>query len=633
MIAWLAVLFAGPGVLAAAWLRFQNPWFLDAPGLYLLLAVLVPAGVGALLGWGLARVTGRRSLGGSLLYGVVALEALLYAIVALTPTPRLDSVQVLVLGVDGATFDVIDPLVERGELPAFERLGREGSRARLRATDPLFSPLLWTTMATGKPPEEHGVMGFHVQSHFARVPRFWDIAEREGKRVGIYKWLVTWPPREVEGFMVPAWLAPEPDTWPTRLSWIKELELANRLKRKSKQATRATTELLVAGLEGGLRFSTLVEAASWKLRETVSRPDEPTRRVALERMRVHIDRDAFVHAAWRERPELATLTLYATDALGHTFWRAFEPGAFADVDPAEVARFGQVVPDAYRQADAVLGELLSALPDNAMLLLVSDHGFQALKAGTGNKSFFTPTTERLRERLSEVVGPVDVSKLGYKLAVTLTRDDQELDALAAALGTMLDDATGVPFYRWEDVPDQPRALGLTLADETVDQERIDRGTVAGDPMALYVRLTDDYSGDHTHHGVLYARGPGIEPGGRLREAHILDVAPTVLGLLGIAPAQDLTGSALFGAPPGGPPSYDALARGLYPTPEELHGGGAVSNEEALKALGYIDDGADSPRPTPPPGGRGGCAVPLAGGAWLLPALAAWARRRRTACAC
>ena len=117
--------------------------------------------------------------------------------------------RLLVVGVDGATFDRIDEM----DLPAFSRLAAEGSRGTLSSMEPMFSPLLWTTIASGKPPRDHGIHGFDVHADDALVPRFWDIAESQGLRIGVYKWLVTYPPREVDGFVVPAWLAPSPP-WP-----------------------------------------------------------------------------------------------------------------------------------------------------------------------------------------------------------------------------------------------------------------------------------------------------------------------------------------------------------------------------------------------------------------------------------
>ena len=135
---------------------------------------------------------------------LVALGAsVLWLVSARTPGPVTET-RVLVYGVDGATFDVIDAHI--GELPNFERLAREGARATLTSMEPMFSPPLWTTIASGRPASEHGVLGFRVHSDDCKVARFWDVAEHAGMGVGLYKWLVDYPPRAFAhgGFWVPS---------------------------------------------------------------------------------------------------------------------------------------------------------------------------------------------------------------------------------------------------------------------------------------------------------------------------------------------------------------------------------------------------------------------------------------------
>src|SRR5207249_5014379 len=68
--------------------------------------------------------------------------------------------RVVLVGIDGADWDVIDGLVARGRVPNLARLKREGAWARLRSSVPMLSPLLWTTVATGKTPDRHGINDF-----------------------------------------------------------------------------------------------------------------------------------------------------------------------------------------------------------------------------------------------------------------------------------------------------------------------------------------------------------------------------------------------------------------------------------------------------------------------------------------
>jgi predicted AlkP superfamily phosphohydrolase/phosphomutase len=500
------------------------------------------------------------------------------------PRPSIDHTKLLVMGWDGATFSQIDPLIEAGRLPHLAALREQGSSQVLRSMEPMFSPLLWTTMATGKPPEEHGVHGFSVHASDVKTPRFWDLAEAQGEGIGVYKWLVTYPPRSVDGFIVPAWLAPSALTWPAALSVVKEIELSNRLERKGVRSPRSGAALLLDGIRQGFRWGTVRDSIRWKLREWRGTPDPRERRVRLERLRLQMDRDVFLAAASRADPALLSFTLYAIDSLGHRFWRYHEPEAFEGVSSEEVAQFGEVISEAYVLADQVLGEFLEAVGDEATVVVLSDHGFQALRAEGANKSFFAPKTERLQARLSASLGKVDVFRLGQKLTVALREEGQSMEDLEAALNALVDEM-GVPFYALEAVPDSPRSIGLKLAKERVDEERIAGGRVGGEPMRAYVEMGSSVSGDHHMEGIFILRGDGIEAGATGPEMQLLDVAPTLQGLLGIAPAEDLTGTARFGAPTGGPASWDAMVQGF----EWLDDGLSEEvNHPQLRALGYIE---------------------------------------------
>jgi hypothetical protein len=580
---WGGLLGAVPGLLFLTWASWVNPFFLDAPVSYLLVACVLPGLPFVVLGVFLSR--GKRLdsfLRPRLLGGGVLVLLFVVMFFAMRPRPRIENTQLLVVGWDGANFSQIDPLVAAGKLPHIKALRDQGSSAVLRSMEPMFSPLLWTTMATGKPPEGHGVQGFSVYASDVKSPRFWDLAAESGQAVGIYKWLVTYPPRTVNGFMVPAWLAPEALTWPAELAVVKEIELSNRLERKGVRSRRSSLALLFDGVRQGFRWSTVLASARWKLREAIGLKDPRDRRVALERLRVQMDRDVFVAAAAKTDPVVLTLTLYATDSLGHRFWKFHEPQAFSKVPEKDIARFGGVIEDAYLQADAVLGELVAAVADSATVVLLSDHGFQAHQEGAGNKSYFAPKTIRLQARLSAELGPVDVFRLGQKLTVALLEPTQSMEGLREALAALVEDNAD-PFFVLEVIPGAPRSIGLKLANERVSKERIEAGRVGGEPMGAYVELGNSVSGDHHPEGIFVVKGPGISSGKQVPEMSLLDVAPTLQGILGFAPAADLTGVARFGGPTGGPASRDELVSTFHYLERADEG----VNEDQLKALGYV----------------------------------------------
>ncbi|MFT4976633.1 MAG: hypothetical protein ACI8S6_002538 [Myxococcota bacterium] len=557
--------------LGCAWAAVVNPWFLDAPLSFIVLALLplavVGAGLGALLGRGAGRL--------SVAPGIAAVVLVLAS--ALRPLPGPVDSKLLIFGIDGASWAVMEPLT----LPSIDRLSSEGSRAVLESREPMFSPLLWTTMASGKVPDEHGIHGFHTQADHCRAARLWDIAGAEGMSFGIYKWLVTWPPYTppAGGFIVPAWLAAQPDTEPADLSFIKELELSRRLKRRKVASVRSGPALALAGIQRGLRWSTLRTAATWSLRERVSRPGEAERAWKLNLLRVQMDRDVFIYALHRHQPQLATFTTYATDALGHSHW-----GLDTQCAPEDCPPWASAVSDAYRQADAVLGEILENLSPETAVMVVSDHGFRSASEADAGR-YFAPLTERLRARITAEVGSVDISRLGHKLTIGLLEADPvaQRASLEAWLATLVQGSTGEPVYRWESLPDTERAIGLTLRDEMIDDEQLENDTVGGEPLSDYVKRTEGYSGEHDKDGIILVRAPGVAAGGQAPPVALLDVAPTALTLLGLPAAEDMPGAVWLLPERPRVPSHDSA----LPTFSGEHGDGDV-NEDMLRALGYIE---------------------------------------------
>jgi predicted AlkP superfamily phosphohydrolase/phosphomutase len=121
--------------------------------------------------------------------------------------------RVIVIGLDGASWDYIDPQIAAGHLPNLARLQREGAWGRLRSVDTHYTPPAWTTMFTGRLPTKTGVYSFgswDAQAHAFRmvssrdvaVPAVWDVASAAGLRVAAVGVPVTYPAHPIEGVMV-----------------------------------------------------------------------------------------------------------------------------------------------------------------------------------------------------------------------------------------------------------------------------------------------------------------------------------------------------------------------------------------------------------------------------------------------
>jgi len=139
--------------------------------------------------------------------------------------------RLLIIGLDGATFYVLDPLIRQGRMPNFKRFIESGVAGVLHSTKPPITPAAWTTFMTGKGPGQHGIIDFEkyeVRTHSLtfnstfeiREKTLWELLSEKGLRVGSINVPMTYPPKPVNGFMISGFETPSVDaefTWPREL--------------------------------------------------------------------------------------------------------------------------------------------------------------------------------------------------------------------------------------------------------------------------------------------------------------------------------------------------------------------------------------------------------------------------------
>lgn len=126
--------------------------------------------------------------------------------------------RILILGLDGATFDLLRPLADKGAVPNLARLMRAGATATLRSTIPALTPPAWVSSVTGVNPGAHGIFDFLTESNRLQprpvttgdwmVEPFWRTFNRAGFRVGVMNFPVSYPPFPLSGFMVSGMMTP-----------------------------------------------------------------------------------------------------------------------------------------------------------------------------------------------------------------------------------------------------------------------------------------------------------------------------------------------------------------------------------------------------------------------------------------
>lgn len=310
--------------------------------------------------------------------------------------PAFDSPPLYLLCVDGADLQVIEPLVEAGELPTFARLMREGTWGELATLEPTRSPNIWTSMITGKPPEDHGIRHFvafrfpglrhpveyfprHTGLNFQIIPRLealpgfpplqapytsrlrlatplWQIVGQHAP-VGLYRWLVTWPAEPVNGFNIAASVAADAmqlvdgglqeNGRPLSYGVYSPPELEREIRRQLRQVEWREDDLQVYVGDGHQVADDHPKLA--KVREAMNDPTALLLPYLIERFEPH-----FLAAGF-----------YPVDSFQHYFSTARGSGG-----PFSVA-----IEERYRHTDARLAEFLAILPADAHVVVVSDHGF------------------------------------------------------------------------------------------------------------------------------------------------------------------------------------------------------------------------------------------------------------------
>ena len=130
-----------------------------------------------------------------LLLALLLVNASIWQIGRMALAQRPDQARVLLFGADGMDWQILKEILANTRLPNVEEGLKSGCRADLMAGEPLFSPILWTTIATGRPAAEHGLCGrlSDLNASYLRCRRIWDIAEEHGRTCGAVQYLGLWP--------------------------------------------------------------------------------------------------------------------------------------------------------------------------------------------------------------------------------------------------------------------------------------------------------------------------------------------------------------------------------------------------------------------------------------------------------
>lgn len=292
----------------------------------------------------------------------------------------------LVIGIDGATFDVLLPLVRDGLAPNLAGLMERGAWGPLATIEPTVSPAIWTTVATGREPADHGILGFEgvpgqtmttlPTSRMRRVRAFWNILSDAGRSVGLIGWWATWPAEPVAGYVVSdraAYTRMEATLGPdaARVGDVHPEELAAPVRELVRAPDAITGDevrrfmpLTDAEIETLIRAPEYRHASLFPEFRYVVQSDRSTLDIALRLMAL--------------RPtDLTAVAFYGVDTVSHLAWHYRDPAAFPQIQltPEGAAKFGGLIDNYYAFVDECVGRLVAAAGPDATVLVFSDHGF------------------------------------------------------------------------------------------------------------------------------------------------------------------------------------------------------------------------------------------------------------------
>jgi predicted AlkP superfamily phosphohydrolase/phosphomutase len=497
-----------------------------------------------------------------------------------------ENFRVLVIGLDGGTFDLILPWVQKGHLPVFKKLMQEGTWGELQSTMPPLTGPAWSSFITGKNPGKHGIYDFMHRNPkgynwitFNATQRsgisFWRLLGDHGKKVIVFNVPGTYPPEKVNGVLISGYLTP-----PTASDFVFPAELKSELEE-----------------EIGYR-STFYPGATYSLGreerfiQAIEEMTDRTSRV-MDFLMKRFPWDCFVGV------------FQSPDLLQHCLWKDLGHPTFG-------AAFLRL----YEKIDRHLGKLLSLLDERTILVILSDHGFGDLKKQIFlNTWLLSKGFLKLRPNLTGKIKktifnmglvPMKIHQLSVRLGIDFSDKMMEKKkSLFSFLGRVVLSLEDVDWERTkayamgnmgyisinlqgrepkgcvkpgEDyrktVDEITEALydmkdpetGEAIIDRVFSREELYSGPHLSEapdlfpvPREFRYHLRGDYifisnhaiekfwliSGGHRPKGVFMAAGQPIKKGARVEGKRIIDIAPTILTYMGVPIPFDMDGKPML----------------------------------------------------------------------------------------
>lgn len=280
--------------------------------------------------------------------------------------------RVAIFALDGADWELISELADDGRVPNLKALAQGGSTGSVQSIQPMVSPMLWTTVATGLTPDRHGVLDFvdHAQqapvSAFSRhTPALWEISESFGRTALVSNWWTDWPPSAHDNIVFDA-----------------PGELVAGAISPAEVQQRAASLLVPVDTVGYAQVRRFLNISSAEFDKAAGSgnagdPINVFRGVLAKTWSDHrVAINLYNDARRNNRDPLLVMMSYdGTDAVNHLF-APFHPPYREGVSQDSYRKFWPAVANYYSEVDRLLGEWMGVLAPETTVIVVSAHGFR-----------------------------------------------------------------------------------------------------------------------------------------------------------------------------------------------------------------------------------------------------------------
>ncbi len=292
---------------------------------------------------------------------------------------------VLMICIDGVEASVMKPMLDRGDLPNIAALIDKGICGSIETVAPAQSPVIWTTVATGKTKQKHGITGFtdpNTDGPFTSNARcgkaLWNITTDFNLSCNVVGYWITWPAEDINGVIVSQ--ATSPDQ-------VQAQKLKKGTLFKDLENATSPPEFINEiwpSVEKARQRENLNKEVITPVFGDLKKMDVPARIMELINSSYwSFESDLVYHAAavrlFRENPADINIVYYGgTDVIGHRFWCYREPELYSyPILDRYIEAFGKSIERYYALIDRMIGEQISLFPENTRIIVLSDHGMHA----------------------------------------------------------------------------------------------------------------------------------------------------------------------------------------------------------------------------------------------------------------